>query len=297
MARYRELLSRPRVSVISAEIDPELDAIARIVRPSLRVDGRAELERELGHLLAASEQAPAVGPRTLDLIGHTTPGSLLRLGDWTIDAAHPTVRSLFRGLADLDVLPRLGIRAVRLLGCRTAAPGPARATLAALAGLLGVEVHGTDQLLHRAHYDEHGFCPSWDFLLVRASELPGAAHRPAAEAWPRMLDIDALPAAELPRSGRAPTRVATASAARQILQLIRRDAGARMPGVAAAPSWRLALPSDRPGVYRVADVLLDGAFLRFYPDGIAAPGVVYPVDDAPLLRRIVEALPPPDVSR
>ncbi len=90
-----------------------------------------------------------------------------------------------------------------------------------------------------------------------------------------------------------PRRLATAAAARLILQLIRRDAGAQMPGLAASPSLELALPSATPGAFHLAHVLLDGAFLRFYPDGSDAPGVVYPVDDASELRRIMDGLPAP----
>ena len=301
MELYLELLSRPRVSMISAEPDHELDVIARIVRPSLRVGGPAELERELERLVAASASADGTAARTLDLIGHSATSSQLRLGDWTIDAASPAVTAWSRGLADRGVLPRLGIGAVRLLGCHTAAPGAASATLVALAEMLGVEVHGTSQLLHRGHYDEHGFCERWEFLLVRASELArptSSLTACAVDPGPRMLDLDALPASPLPpHADRAPTRVATAKAARQILQLIRRDAGAPMPGLAATPICQLALPRSEPGMYRVAHVLLDGAFVRFYPDGTGKPGVVYPVDDAPRLRRLVDGLPVLDVNR
>jgi hypothetical protein len=282
--------------MISAEPDRDLDAIARTIVPNLRISGRSELELQLGRLLAASECAAAIAPKTLDLVGHSTAGaSLLQLGDWTIDAGDPAVQAWFRRLADRGVLPRLGIHAVRLLGCTTARPGPGSATLGALAAILGVEIYGTDHLLQRAHYDEQGFRDTWEFLLVSASELRDRERAPCAIAdtgWPRPLDLDALPvSAQAPRADQAAARVATASTTQQILQLIRRDAGARMLGVPAAPLCELALWSGRPGTYHVAHVLLDGAFVRFYPDGFAVPGVVYPVDDARLLRRILDSLP------
>jgi hypothetical protein len=297
MERYRELLSRPRLSVISAELDHELERIARIIQPSVRIDGRAELEVVFGHLLAASEGVETVTPKTLDLVGHSTAGgALLRLGDWVIDAASPTVTAFFRELADLDVVSRLGIHGVRLLGCRTADTGPGRSTICKLSDILGVECFGTNHLLYDAHYDAQGFRDAWKFLLVCSSDLrrttSEAAVVPEAARWPRTLDIDALPALPIgPRSAQWPTRVATAEAARQLLRLIDRDAGAQMPGLLATPACELALPSATAGAYHVAHVLLDGAFVRFYPGGPAEPGVVYPIDDASALRRIIDELP------
>jgi hypothetical protein len=205
------------------------------------------------------------------------------------------VTAFFRELVDHDVFLRLGIHAMRLLGCKTADTGKGRSTICRLADILGVEVYGTNHLLYDAHYDEHGFRDIWTFLLVGSSDLRSTAREPTVmppgERWPRTLDIDALPLAPLaPRTAHWPIRVATASAARQVLQLIRRDAGAQMPGLLALPMCELALPSATPGAYHVVHVLLGGEFVRFYPDGAASPGVVYPIDDAYSLRRIVDEL-------
>jgi hypothetical protein len=302
----RELLARSQLSVISAEPDPELDRIAGIIRPSVRIGGRAELEELLAQLLAARDGGATTAPKTLDLIGHSTASAaLLRLGDWIIDAASPPVAAWLRALAARDVLPRLGIHAVRLLACRTTDTDRGRATVGTLAELLGVEVHGTNHLLHAAHYDEHGFRDAWRFLLVSAGELRRRASAPTAvpdvPRGPRTLEVDALPTSPLGAHGvrpdLVPRHVATASAARQILQLVRQGAGAPMPGLPEIPERELALPLAEPGAYHVAHVLRDGAFLRLYPDGVAAPGVVYPVEDPRLLRQIVEGLPPHGVSR
>jgi hypothetical protein len=296
MELYRSLLSRACLSMVSAAPDDGLHDIARIITPSLRIAGPEQLAAALQRLLAASDRAELDEPRTLDLIGHSAVrASQLRLGDWVIDVARPEVAAFFRGLARRGVLPRLGIRSLRLLGCGTASTADGRATICALAEILRLEVYGTTHLLYDVHYDERGFRDAWAFLLVAAGELrrTTAAHAPRAPGprWPRTLELDALPAQPLgPRCART-RRVATVSAAREILRLIRRDAGAPMPGPAAAPISELALPSETPGAYHVAEVLGDGGFVRFYPDGPAAPGVAYPVDDAPLLCRIVDALP------
>lgn len=293
MVPSHALLMSPRLSLVSAEPDPELARLAARISSSVRIAGRSELERVLGDLVRAAEHAPAIAPRTLDLLGHSTAAAgLLRLGDWVIDGASPTVTAFFRELADHDVLARLGIRAVRLLACRTADTLAGRATICALAELLGVEVYGTNHALHDAHYDAHGFSQRWGFLLVGASELrrstPERTIVPDGERWPRTLDLDALPAGALgPRPPHWPRRIATAAATRELLALIKRDAGARMPGLLVTPLCELALPSAVPGAYHVAHVLLEGAFLRFYPDGVAAPGLVYPVDDLRAMRRLV----------
>lgn len=240
MEVFRELLSGTQLSVISAEPDRELERIAQLITPSVQIDGRAELEVLFGRLLVASEgQAPV--PKTLDLIGHTTAsGALLRLGGWVIDATSPTVTAFFRELADHDVLPRLGVHAVRLLGCKTADSGQGRSTICRLSDVLAVEVYGTDHLLYDAHYDTRGFRDCWNFLLVRASDMRRttscASVVPEAARWPRTLDIDALPALQIfpPAASAAPAapaarwplRIATAAAAGELLRLIRRDAGA-----------------------------------------------------------------------
>lgn len=70
-----------------------------------------------------------------------------------------------------------------------------------------------------------------------------------------------------------------------------------MPGLLTTPVCELALPSAVPGAYHIAHVLLDGAFLRFYPDGPTAPGVVYPIDDALALRRIIDEFGSGSVKR
>jgi hypothetical protein len=131
---------------------------------------------------------------------------------------------------------------------------------------------------------------------VSAAELQGEAPpllgSLRASRYPRLLDVDALP--DGPPSARAPEwprRVATAEAARELLRLVNRTAGAELPGLAAAPTCELLLPSAAPGRYHAAEVMFGGALLRVYPDGPHGPGVVYTVEDPPALRAIVDRLP------
>jgi hypothetical protein len=69
--------------------------------------------------------------------------------------------------------------------------------------------------------------------------------------------------------------------------VIRCDAGAPMPGKAAAPAHALALASARAGAYHVAHVLLDGAFVEVFPDGPGTRGVAYPVADPARLHQLL----------
>ena len=91
-------------------------------------------------------------PKTLDLVGHATPASLLDLGGWVLDRCNPTVTAFFRELADHDVLPRLGISSIRLLGCGTASTQRARDTIVALTDIIGLPVLGTTSVVHAGHF-------------------------------------------------------------------------------------------------------------------------------------------------
>jgi hypothetical protein len=314
--RYDEILAAPRLSVISVEPDGELDRIAGAIAARARIDGPDALAALLEGLCAAGGPGAIAAPRTLDLIGHATAAGQLRLGSWVLDATRPEVTDWFRLLATREVCRRLGVRAVRLLGCHTASTEPGRAAIRVLAGILGVEVLGARELLHAGHYDRDGFREVWEFLLVPASgrsyepcaarsgsNRPGAWSGPHALALgtppapasvpgvgpgPHTLELDALPAPALGPRGAGTPRVVSAAGAREILALVQRDAGAPIPGHAGAPVAELALPASRPGGYHVAQVLLGGAFLRVFPGGAAAPGIAYPVRDPGALLALLD---------
>jgi hypothetical protein len=291
-------MRRPEhLSVIAHGVDPELVRIRGVVEQVMVVEDRGELEAQLSRLSRTWSSAP----RTLDLIGHSTAhGSLLCLGDWVIDAGAPAVTAFFRGLVDAGVFERLGITALRLLGCETALSDAGRATILRLAQVTGLEVYGTHEMLYAGHYDSGGFRDDHAHTLVSASELAnecelsGRSAIPThAPAYRRTLDIEALPVlwpgeptgmssrhAVLLRAGIEDTR--------RILALVRRSDGAYMPGLLVRPSHAIALAALRPGAYYLLEVLLDGTFVRAYPDGMDRPGVVFPVSDPEALLALID---------
>jgi hypothetical protein len=282
-----ELLDRPHLTITSRQLDSELARLHAVVEHKVLVDGRGELEEVFGALLAARTTPPM--PKTLDIVGHSTPASLLALGNWVLDRCNPTVTAFFRELADHDILPHLGIGSVRLLGCGTATTQRARDTILALTDILGLPVLGTTSLVHAGHFRRDGFDPAWAFLLVGAKELsPPGLPPPLPPA--RALDFDMLPAVPLIVNDTAwPRYFATLDGAQKLLGLIRRSEGAEMPGLLATPACEIALPSGRAGLHYVLQLLFEGQFVRAYPEGGA--GLLYPVKDPTALLEIVAELP------
>jgi hypothetical protein len=288
------LLRQPRLSLLAHGVDGLIQSIRDVISQPVMVEGRADVEDVLGRL-ACANVGPAI-PRTLDLIGHSTPDrSLLVLGDWVIDGTSSKVLSFFRGLADCEALARLGVRAVRLLGCETAMSEGGRHTLMALSEILELEVFGTSQMIDAGSYDAGGFRTDREHLLVSATEVGRQPMltlvKRGGEPYRRVLDIDTLPSSPLGPSPTHPRRIADLSAARRLLALVRRTDGAQMAGPLAAPSCEIALPTTKPGWFHRVQLLMDGAFARVYPDGEDRPGVVFPVNDPAALRAILLELP------
>jgi hypothetical protein len=287
-----DLLRKTHVSVIGHGPDPEILRIENAVDPKILVEGRADLEAALGRLLALDVP---LTPKTLDLIAHTTVDkSLLLLGDWLVDATSATVTSFFRGLAENDVLSRLGIHAVRLLGCGSADTAHGRWTVCKLAEILGVEVYGTTGALFASHFDRDGFADARRYQLVASSQLRSAVVDPreldGGDRDRRTLLVDSLPVVRIERRGTWPIKLADRDDARALLRLIRRDAGVSVPGLRADPSCELAFPATEPGGYYIVQVLGSGELVRVHPAG-DANGVVYAVDDPAALMRLVSQLP------
>ncbi|MGE0395511.1 MAG: hypothetical protein AB7T06_02210 [Kofleriaceae bacterium] len=282
----RELLDLPHLTITSRRLDHELARLHAVVEHKVLVDGRVELEETFGALLAARTEPPM--PKTLDFVGHATPASLLDLGGWVIDRCNPTVTAFFRELADHDVLPRLGISSVRLLGCGTASTQRARDTIIALTDIVGLPVLGTTSLVHAGHFRHDGFDPQWAFLLVGAREL--SPPPPLPEAPPaRAFDVDALAALPLVVNDTPWRRFyADTDEARQLLALIRRTDGAEMPGLLATPLCEIAIRSARAGLFHVVQVMFEGQFVRVYPP--SGPGLLYPVRDPAALLACLDGL-------
>lgn len=284
-------VSPSRLSVVTSDADDQLRRIRDLISQPVVVDGRADVERVL-NMLALDPDANS--PRTLDLIGHSTPDrSLLLLGDWVVDGTSSKVQSFFRGLVDEDVLARLGITAIRLLGCETAVSASGRLTLTELAEITGLEVLGTSMIIGETSYGPDGFTN--DHVLVSSDELRREPMmtlvKRGGEPFQRTLDIEMLPASPLgPRPG-YPRRVAELETARTVVSLIRRSEGAQMPGQFGVPTCEIALPSTKPNWWHLVQVLLDGEFVRVFPDGDDRPGVMFPVSDSKQLRALIDELP------
>lgn len=288
MSALSNLLAQPRLSLITRQADRELARVQATVTHALLVDGRGEVEEVIGRLLACN--APPT-PKTLDLIGHTTAADpRLQLGDWVIDGDRALTRAIVRELADHDVFPRLGVTAVRLVGCRTAATAQARQMLATLTSIAGVEVYGTADLVCAASFDTGGLREDADVLLCGAYAERERPEAPAVRGTPiaRGFDVDAISALVPTAAGTSAHRhVLDLPTARAILQLIDRTEGVSMPGLLASPSHELALPSSAPGAFYLAHVLLDAELIRVYPDGLDRPGVLYPISAPHTLRRLL----------
>lgn len=291
------LLDQSHLCVMTRHADFELTRIQNTVDHKALVDGRADLEAMFSALLACDRPRTA---KTLDLIGHSTSDCLLQLGDWVIDGTRPSVASYFRGLADNDVLSRLGIYAVRFLGCSTATTKRGRATMVALSDILGIEVYGMKNMLVASHFGPSGFVDERRYMLACSDDVRrdiDLTVEPSPEMTeplrhPRLLDVDALPAALLgdPPSSAWPIRVAALDDAQQLLGCIRRGEGAAMAGLLATPICEIAFPSSRSGEYHRLQLMLDYTFVRVYPDGPTMPGVVYPIDSPKAVARLVAGL-------
>jgi hypothetical protein len=64
-----------------------------------------------------------------------------------------------------------------------------------------------------------------------------------------------------------------------------------MPGLLAMPRCEVAIPATTHGAYHRLQLVLDGDFIRVYPDGTDQQGILYPVTDPHQLRSLVDGLP------
>jgi hypothetical protein len=273
--------------------DAELRRVHAVIGMVQRVAGRSELECLFGRLLAAGCTSTARRTRVLDLVGYSvSPHGLLALGEWTLDAANPTVAAFFRELCDQDVLARLGITAVRLVGCATAVTAAARWTVCALADLLGVTVSGTTTMIGAPHFTAAGFTSTHALISNRELRAGPVGCGPLFATAPisRRLDIDALRAEPLaPPPARCPRYAIAGDDARELLAFVDREDAHVLPGLLAAPACELALPARADAYHRV-QILARGQLVRVFPVDGPVHGVLYGVNDPAALTAMVEAL-------
>jgi hypothetical protein len=158
-------------------VAPDADVPLRVGDPGWRIRMVASLDDVHAELKAIAASAPQ-GTRTLDVIGHSTRAHhFLRLGDTAIDMMRPAISRFFENLRDDALLPRIGVIAVRLLGCSTALLPSGQRTIQRLARTLDMPVYGSIKTLMHSHYTPDGFNPKFDHVLVEASQLPNPPRR------------------------------------------------------------------------------------------------------------------------
>ena len=86
----------------------------------------------------------------------------------------PQVAGFFTTLARDQLLTRLHVTAVRLLGCETAVTDAGQRTLRMLSHTLGLPVFGTRKPLFKTHSNSAGFDPAFAHVLIEAAPLTGA---------------------------------------------------------------------------------------------------------------------------
>ena len=225
--------------------------------------------------------------KTLDLIGHsTTAYSLLTLGHWVIDGEDPEGLTFWRELATDHVLPRLGITAIRLLGCATALGRRGRATMHALAEVLAVPVYGTIDLVTSSCYGPGGFAPERRYLLRSNRQLE---RRASPEHARQTTQVARAPSPSCPRPGRD-TRVATAAQARRILDLLQLDRGAPIVG-AHSPNCEISVQASPQQTTEHLEILWEGRLVCVRSHGSGSRAIAYPVSDHHALVRLVDRLP------
>src|SRR5438132_10872179 len=86
----------------------------------------------------------------------------------------PYVAGFFGTLARDQLLTRLHVTAVRLLGCETAVTDAGQRTLRMLSQTLRLPVFGTTKPLLKSHSNSAGFDPAFAHILIEATALTGA---------------------------------------------------------------------------------------------------------------------------
>ncbi len=168
------------INVSASPTDGELTRLVERVASHRPVEQLVGLRRLLDGLLCCPATRPGSAPRTLDLLAHSTADRLLQMGSSVLDPRQPAIRRLFEQMARDEVLPGLGIHAVRLLGCETAMTHAGQDAIRALTDILGVRVLGTVRPVYAAHFGATGLLDRYELMLCDADCLPDL---PTGSSW------------------------------------------------------------------------------------------------------------------
>lgn len=166
---------RSNLNVISAYGPGEISRIKRVLikagTPFLTVEEGQTLVSALSAYVGRlrSDQLCCTDPQppfdNLDLIGHSrTNDHVLKLGELTLTSG--VARAQFTELRDRGVLDVLEIKAIRLLGCRTASHPRGEQVVRAIVEATELTVYATRGDLFAVHYGRNGLRPEAELLLA-----------------------------------------------------------------------------------------------------------------------------------
>lgn len=279
--------TEPPLNVSGTRANPELLEIQQIVMEG----GRLALVEDAAGLLDLLRRAlacrPARAARTLDLIGHSVGDHhYLMLGSSILDlsrslsvlAATPTpVYEAFKAIGDDKLLQKLGIKTVRLIGCRTAESERGRLTIDNLRTLLRVEVQAVCDLVSADEFRAEGYVGA---IANLAEKCPRSRWPSATFTAPFGGDVlstnkpSKAPLAYVVTDGSNLFSLAEVRAT-----LIDPDAGWTINGLLARPDAHVFVDDQSQNTdYRSFEVLLDHELLRVYPrDTEGRQAVIYRV--------------------
>lgn len=274
-----------RLSLISALADRELDAIRRTLRVFEDVASAADV-------IAVLRAHTARGSRVdvIDLIGHSRRHGFLRLGIWQLDDS-PQVAATMRE----EIRPSLavlGVSAIRLLGCSTAAKDRGLAAMRRLEHAAGRPVLGTRRFISKRDYGPEGFISDDALVGLDGRRL---APDPVGFLAGGATTV-ALAAIELTAGPKLcanqPLLPVNEAVAEEVLRYVDGARSWVLPGLLAEPAT-IVLWSRANSIHRL-DILLEGRVVRgygAYPDD--EHGRLFRVRDPDALNEYLETVTRP----
>ncbi|HEY5948019.1 MAG TPA: hypothetical protein VIV40_21130 [Kofleriaceae bacterium] len=139
-----------RLNLVSGCGDRELDALRQTLDDFDNIGG-------LDDLIAVLHGHARRGTRVdlLDAIGHSRAHGFLVIGTWIIDDSRQTAATFMQLLR--PALQQIGVRTIRVLGCKTATPKRGRDALHTIARATRCRVLGTKRFIGNRDYARIGF--------------------------------------------------------------------------------------------------------------------------------------------